>query len=142
MSFSVLVLTFCIALFSLPAFAASTADEYDKGSASQYILIDDSTATIATVTEEVYDSATDTDIANKTAISIWKLCIIIIELIILGILIYAIISDLKVIRWFEEKKKSRLWPYQSSLYHTVRMGDFHESDRLHGAHEDSGDSVE
>lgn len=43
-----------------------------------------------------------------TGIPVWKLGVGGIELIILGILVYLIISDLKVIRWFENKKKSRL----------------------------------
>ena len=43
-----------------------------------------------------------------TDIPVWKLGISGIELIILGILVYLIISDLKVIKWFEKKKKSRL----------------------------------
>lgn len=43
-----------------------------------------------------------------TGIPVWKLGIGVIELIILSILVYLIISDLKVIRWFEKKKKSRL----------------------------------
>lgn len=41
-------------------------------------------------------------------IPIWKLCVVLIELIILGIVWKFIISDLCVIRWFEKKKKSRL----------------------------------
>lgn len=43
-----------------------------------------------------------------TGIPAWKLGVGLTEVIILGILIYLIISDLKVIRWFENKKKSRL----------------------------------
>ena len=43
-----------------------------------------------------------------TGTPVWKLGVGGIELIILGILVYLIISDLKVIRWFENKKKSRL----------------------------------
>ena len=43
-----------------------------------------------------------------TGIPVWKLGVGSIELIILGILVYLIISDLKVIKWFEKKKKSRL----------------------------------
>ena len=41
-------------------------------------------------------------------IPVWKLGVGGIELIILGILVYLIISDLKIIKWFEDKKKSRL----------------------------------
>jgi hypothetical protein len=43
-----------------------------------------------------------------TGISVWKLGVGVIELIILGILVVLIISDLKVIRWFKDKKKSCL----------------------------------
>lgn len=43
-----------------------------------------------------------------TGIPIWKIGIILIELIILGIIWKLILSDLSVIRWFEKKKKSRL----------------------------------
>lgn len=43
-----------------------------------------------------------------TNIPIWNLVVAIIELIILGILIHFIISDLKVIRWFEKKKKEKI----------------------------------
>lgn len=41
-------------------------------------------------------------------IPLWKLCVVLIELIILGIVWKFILSDLSVIRWFEKKKKSRL----------------------------------
>lgn len=44
----------------------------------------------------------------RTGIPLWKLGVGGTELIILGILLHLIISDLKVIRWFEKKKKSRL----------------------------------
>ncbi len=43
-----------------------------------------------------------------TGIPIWKLGVVLIELIILGIIWKFIVSDLSVIRWFEKKKKSRL----------------------------------
>ena len=43
-----------------------------------------------------------------TGIPVWKLGVVVIELIILGILVVLIISDLKVIRWFKDKKKSCL----------------------------------
>ena len=43
-----------------------------------------------------------------TGTPVWKLGVGGIELIILGILVYLIISDLKIIKWFENKKRSRL----------------------------------
>ena len=43
-----------------------------------------------------------------TGIPVWKLGVGGIELIILGLLVYLIISDLKIIKWFENKKRSRL----------------------------------
>ena len=47
-------------------------------------------------------------ISPAQGIPIWKLGIMLIELIILGIIWKFIMSDLRVIRWFEKKKKSRL----------------------------------
>ena len=49
-----------------------------------------------------------TNTVPGTCTPIWKLVLAIAELIILGILLHFIISDLRVIRWFENKKKSRL----------------------------------
>ena len=49
-----------------------------------------------------------TNIVPGTCAPVWKLVLAIVELIILGILFHFIISDLRVIRWFENKKKSRL----------------------------------
>ena len=49
-----------------------------------------------------------TNTVPGTCTPIWKLVLAIVELIILGILLHFIVSDLRVIRWFENKKKSRL----------------------------------
>ena len=43
-----------------------------------------------------------------TCASIFRLSIILIELIVLGINCQFIMSDMRVIRWFEKKKKRRL----------------------------------
>ena len=49
-----------------------------------------------------------TNTVQGTGAPVWKLVLAIVELIILGILFHFIISDLRVIRWFENKKKRRL----------------------------------
>ena len=49
-----------------------------------------------------------TNTVPGTCTPVWKLVLAIMELIILCILLHFIISDLKVIRWFENKKKDRL----------------------------------
>lgn len=81
-------------------------------------------------------------ISPETGLPVWKLCIILIELIILGILISFIISDLRVIRWFESKKKSRLWAYKSSLHYTAQQGNGDEDRKSDLTCDDNGDTKE
>ena len=49
-----------------------------------------------------------TNTVPGTCAAVWKLVLAIAELIILGRLLHCIISEMRVIRWFENKKKSRL----------------------------------
>lgn len=50
----------------------------------------------------------DPNISSTAGMPIWKIAVIVVELIILVILTLIIISDMKVIRWFEKKKRTRL----------------------------------
>ena len=49
----------------------------------------------------------DNNTSSGIGTPVWKLCVGLMELIALGVLSQFVISDLRVIRWFEQKKKRR-----------------------------------
>ena len=48
------------------------------------------------------------NVSSGTSTSAWKLGVGLMELVVLSVISLLVISDVKVIRWFEQKKKKRL----------------------------------
>ena len=45
--------------------------------------------------------------SSRTGTPVWKLGVGLMEVIVLGVLSQFVVSDMRVIRWFEQKKKRR-----------------------------------
>lgn len=98
-----LVFALCFTLAAVPVFAAPAGDDH-------LTVTDDggSDCSAAQNSTGKLDVTNNTDNTGSFTITIIILCIVFVEIIVLGIILFLIVSDLRVIRWYERKKRRQV----------------------------------